>query len=82
MAKHGYKTTTVDLPEDILKEAKQKGIRLQHIFLRGWQVVNGEPQLLNDVRELRENQTLTASKLERMKEKIYDLQKEIINLKT
>lgn len=45
---------TTTIPADIYMEIKKKGIPFNHILQRGWQVFNGEPQLLGEQRDLRE----------------------------
>jgi hypothetical protein len=46
------KPITTTIPIEIWQEAGKRRIPLQHIFMRGWQSINNEPQVINRTREL------------------------------
>jgi hypothetical protein len=43
---------TTTIPEIMRIDCKNKGVPLQMVFMRGFQALNGEPQLLTRTREL------------------------------
>lgn len=63
------------IPQDIWTECKNKGLPLNHVFIRGWQVINGEPQILGRQRELEEQVKKLQEANKRMQNTIYELAK-------
>lgn len=55
-------------------EAKKRRLPLNHIFLRGWQVINGEPQLQNRQKDLEINVEGLQKSLNYYKQKLFELQ--------
>lgn len=65
-------TTTV--PSDIWEQAKQRGIPIRMLVIRGWQAEQNFPALLERQRELEDKMHRYQAELELTHRKLYELQ--------
>jgi len=66
-------TTTVN--SEIWKEARNKGVKMSHLIGLGWRAFNDNPQLIARINELESGNLKLQSKLTRLNERLFDLEK-------
>ena len=76
MVRGGMKAITTTIPYIMWEEAKNKRIPLQHIFMRGWQVLNSEPQLQTRLKDTENTLEKLQKSLEFYKNRLYLLESE------
>lgn len=67
---------TTTIPREVYLEAKTKGLPLQHIFMRGWLSLNGEPQLVARIRELEETQVKLNKIIDNYRTRLFKIETE------
>jgi hypothetical protein len=66
---------TTTIPAEMRDEARKQRVPLQQVFLRGWQTLNGEPQILNRQRELEAENVRLNDRVRRLVIQIQELMK-------
>lgn len=66
-------TTCVRVPADIWKKCKEEKISFAQVFMRGWLVMNGEPQIVNRQKDLEQEVEKLRRARDIMQQKIYEL---------
>lgn len=63
------------MPEDIKQRAKEQGITIQSLIIRGWQTIDSFPQLLERVRELEIKTDRLTNRLAATQQELWSLKK-------
>lgn len=70
-------TTCVRIPANIWEKCHELRIPFGQVFMRGWMVMNGEPQILSRQKELEQENERRMRAMDVMQERIRTLSKEI-----